>query len=72
MPKKLSAEQIAGYQRDGYVCPVDAFSPERARRWRERLEDFERAEGIISSRICFFRGSTRSCMRPKSWTRSRT
>jgi non-haem Fe2+, alpha-ketoglutarate-dependent halogenase len=45
MPKKLSAEQIAGYQRDGYVCPVDAFSPERARRWRERLEDFERAEG---------------------------
>ena len=30
MPKKLSAEQIAGYERDGYVCPVDAFSPERA------------------------------------------
>ena len=45
MPKKLSAEQIAGYERDGYVCPVDAFSPERARGWRERLEDFERAEG---------------------------
>jgi non-haem Fe2+, alpha-ketoglutarate-dependent halogenase len=45
MPKKLSAEQIAGYERDGYVCPVDAFSSERARRWRERLEDFERAEG---------------------------
>ena len=43
--KKLSAEQIAGYERDGYVCPVDAFSPERARGWRERLEDFERAEG---------------------------
>jgi non-haem Fe2+, alpha-ketoglutarate-dependent halogenase len=45
MPSKLSAEQIAGYERDGYVCPVDAFSPERARGWRERLEDFERAEG---------------------------
>jgi non-haem Fe2+, alpha-ketoglutarate-dependent halogenase len=45
MPKKLSAEQIAGYERDGYVCPVDAFSPERARGWRERLEGFERAEG---------------------------
>ena len=25
MPRKLSAEQIAGYERDGYVCPVDAF-----------------------------------------------
>ena len=45
MPRKLSAEQIAGYGRDGYVCPVDAFSSEQARGWRERLEDFERAEG---------------------------
>ena len=45
MPRKLTAEQIAGYERDGYICPVDAFSPERARGWRERLEDFERAEG---------------------------
>ena len=45
MPKKLSAEQIAGYERDGYICPVDAFSADRARVWRERLEEFERAEG---------------------------
>ena len=30
MPKKLTSEQIAGYERDGYVCPVDAFSTERA------------------------------------------
>ena len=45
MPRKLTAEQIAGYERDGYICPVDGFSPERARGWRERLEDFERAEG---------------------------
>lgn len=45
MGKKLTAEQIAGYERDGFVCPVDGFSTEQARTWRERLEAFERAEG---------------------------
>jgi ectoine hydroxylase-related dioxygenase (phytanoyl-CoA dioxygenase family) len=45
MPKKLNAEQIAGYERDGYVCPVDAFTADQARAWRSRLEAFERAEG---------------------------
>ncbi|MFI4998844.1 MAG: hypothetical protein ACHQK9_03095, partial [Reyranellales bacterium] len=45
MPKKLSSEQIASYERDGFICPVDAFSVEQARGWRERLEAFERAEG---------------------------
>jgi hypothetical protein len=43
--KKLTPEQVAQYERDGYVCPVDAFSPERARTWHERLQAFERAEG---------------------------
>ena len=45
MPKKLTAEQISGYERDGYVCPVDGFTTEQARGWRDRLEAFERAEG---------------------------
>jgi len=45
MHKKLTSEQIAGYERDGYVCPVDAFSPERARAWRGKLEAFEGAQG---------------------------
>lgn len=45
MPRKLSSEQVAGYARDGYVCPIDAFSPAQARAWRDRLEAFERAEG---------------------------
>src|SRR5260370_38183216 len=45
MPKKLTPEQIAAYERNGYVCPVGAFSPAQARAWRERLEAFERAEG---------------------------
>ena len=43
--KKLNAAQIAQYERDGYLCPVDAFPAERARAWRERLESFERAAG---------------------------
>lgn len=42
--KKLNAAQVAQYERDGYLCPVDAFPAERARAWRERLENFERAE----------------------------
>ncbi len=38
MPKKLTPDQIEGYARDGYVCPVDAFSTERTRARRDRLE----------------------------------
>ena len=45
MPRKLTPDQIASYERDGYICPIDAFSAERARAWRARLEAFERAEG---------------------------
>lgn len=44
-PRKLTAEQVAGYDRDGFVCPVDAFTPEQARAWRDRLEGFEQAQG---------------------------
>jgi non-heme Fe2+,alpha-ketoglutarate-dependent halogenase len=45
MGRKLTADQISQYERDGYVCPVDAFSPEQAAIWHERLMAFERAEG---------------------------
>ena len=45
MAKKLTEAQIASYERDGYICPVDAFSTEQARTWRAQLEAFERAEG---------------------------
>jgi non-haem Fe2+, alpha-ketoglutarate-dependent halogenase len=45
MTKKLTPQQIAQYERDGYVCPVDAFSADRARGWRSRLEAFEKDEG---------------------------
>jgi hypothetical protein len=45
MGKKLSDTDIARYRRDGFLFPVDAFSPEEARGFRERLEDFERRDG---------------------------
>lgn len=45
MPRKLTSEQITQYERDGFVCPVDAFSAEQARAWRDKLEAFERTEG---------------------------
>ena len=50
MPRKLSAEQVAAYERDGFVSPVDGFSTERTRGWRNQLEAFERAEGRPISR----------------------
>jgi non-haem Fe2+, alpha-ketoglutarate-dependent halogenase len=45
MPKRLTDAQVAQYHRDGYLFPIDAFSPEEAREFRTRLEDFEQREG---------------------------
>ncbi len=42
MSGSLSPEQTAGYERDGYVCPVDVLSPERARHYRDTIEGLER------------------------------
>jgi hypothetical protein len=78
MPRKLTQAQVEAYERDGYLCPVDAFSTERMRAWRDRLEAFEQAEGRKVARghnlkpHLLFPGSTRSSIRPKCSTRSRT
>ena len=45
MGKKLSDSEIARYEREGFVFPVDAFSPDRARSYLGRLESFERDDG---------------------------
>ena len=45
MGTRLSDAQVAQYERDGFVFPIDAFSREEARGFRDRLESFERAEG---------------------------
>jgi hypothetical protein len=47
MGKVLSDAEIAQYHRDGFLSPIDAFSPEEAREFRDRLEDFERREGRL-------------------------
>ena len=41
----LSDADIARYHRDGFLGPIDAFSPEEARGFRDRLEAFERSDG---------------------------
>jgi non-heme Fe2+,alpha-ketoglutarate-dependent halogenase len=45
MGKRLTDAQIAQYHRDGFLSPIDAFSPEAARGFRDRLEAFERRDG---------------------------
>jgi hypothetical protein len=45
MGKKLSDSEIARYERDGFVFPVEAFGPEEARGYLDRLESFEREDG---------------------------
>ena len=47
MPASLSAAQIAQYQRDGFLFPVDCLTPQEVRHFRGRLEDFEREQGDI-------------------------
>ena len=37
----LTAQQIAQYQRDGYVCPVPVMSPAEASGLRRQLEAVE-------------------------------
>jgi hypothetical protein len=73
MGKKLSEDEIGRYGRDGFVCPVEAFSPDQAHGYLDRLEAFEQRDGkqsaraTISSRICCSPGSTRSSIiRPSS------
>ena len=45
MGKKLTDAQIAHYQREGFVYPIDAFSADQARRYRRAMEGFEAAQG---------------------------
>jgi ectoine hydroxylase-related dioxygenase (phytanoyl-CoA dioxygenase family) len=51
MPASLSPAQVAQYQRDGYVFPVDCLTPEEVRHYRGCLEAFERAQGDTFGRL---------------------
>jgi hypothetical protein len=46
MGRKLTDAQIAQYERDGFVYPIEGFAAAEARRYRAALEDFERAQGV--------------------------
>ena len=50
MGKILSAEQVAAFERDGYVFPVDAMSPDEARALGRRIEDYERETGVDATK----------------------
>ena len=41
MPKRLTAEQQAAYQRDGYVAPIDIFSADEIAEIRAEIEAAE-------------------------------
>lgn len=41
MPKVLSRAQVEAFERDGFVSPVRAISAQRARYYRQCLEEFE-------------------------------
>ena len=45
MPSSLSPEQVARYQQDGYLFPIDCLTPQEVRHYRARLEAFEREQG---------------------------
>lgn len=51
MPASLSPEQIAQYQHDGYLFPVDCLTPDEVRHFRSRLEEFEQAQGDTFGRL---------------------
>ena len=45
MPKRLTPAQVAAYERDGFVFPVDVLTPDEVRACRGELEAWERARG---------------------------
>jgi non-haem Fe2+, alpha-ketoglutarate-dependent halogenase len=45
MPKRLSDAQVAGYRRDGFVCPVPVMDAATAADYRRRFEAYEEAHG---------------------------
>lgn len=47
----LSAEQVAQYQRDGFLFPVDCLTADEVQYFRGRLEAFERQQGDTFGRL---------------------
>ncbi|MDE0709545.1 MAG: phytanoyl-CoA dioxygenase family protein, partial [bacterium] len=45
MSKRLTADQVAQYRQDGYMCPVRVMDAARAAGYRRMLEQFESEQG---------------------------
>jgi len=45
MPKILSAEQVANFERDGFLFPIRVMSEQQAGVYRDRLTEYERTTG---------------------------
>jgi len=45
MPKRLTEQQVEQYKRDGFVSPVRVISEDDAAKFREKLQEFETAQG---------------------------
>ncbi|MBT5455906.1 MAG: phytanoyl-CoA dioxygenase family protein [Rhodospirillaceae bacterium] len=45
MPKRLTEQQVEQYKRDGCVSPVRVISEDDAAKFREKLQEFETAQG---------------------------
>jgi ectoine hydroxylase-related dioxygenase (phytanoyl-CoA dioxygenase family) len=45
MGKKLTDAQIAHYEREGFVFPIEGIGAAQAQRYRQAMETFERAQG---------------------------
>lgn len=45
MPKSLTSDQLAAYQRDGFIAPVPALSANETAQFRTRFEAYEAANG---------------------------
>lgn len=44
MPKHLSQEQVAQYDRDGYICPIDVLTADEVAHYRTKLEEVENSQ----------------------------
>lgn len=45
MPKLLTEQQVAAFQRDGFLFPIPVMTAEEARRYRRELETYEQSNG---------------------------
>jgi len=53
MPKVLTQEQIEHYDTQGYLFPLPAVSPERARAMRDKLDAFQAESGMSMNDLHF-------------------